>query len=161
MNKGLIQVYCGEGKGKTSSAVGLGVRAAGEGFKVIMIQFLKVCDSGEIVSLKKLEPNIKLFRFEKKKKFYSDMNEEEKEDLKSYIKNALNYAKKVLDTKECDVLILDEILGVLDNKLIIKDELIELLKNKSSDIELIITGKVFPKDMYEFVDRIFTIQEMI
>ena len=65
MEKGLIQVYCGDGKGKTTAAIGQGIRAVGQGMKVIMIQFLKSPSSGEINVIKKLEPDFKVFNFER------------------------------------------------------------------------------------------------
>lgn len=157
MKIGLTQVYCGEGKGKTTAAVGQGIRAIGQGLCVIMIQFLKSRTSGEIETLKRLEPDFKVFRFEKQPKFIFEMTEEEKEDLKSDIKNALNFSRKVLDTRECDVLILDEILGVLQNNIITKEELKQLIHSKSENVELILTGREFPSELYDDVDYISTI----
>ncbi|TCK90617.1 cob(I)yrinic acid a,c-diamide adenosyltransferase [Natranaerovirga hydrolytica] len=159
MKKGLTQVYCGTGKGKTTAAIGQGVRATGHGLKVIMIQFLKGRPTGEVEALKNLEPEFKVFKFEKQKKFFFEMDEEQKADLKSDIKNALNFAKKVLDTKECDVLILDEILGVIENQLFTEDEIINLIENKSDEIELIITGRILPERIKSMADYISTIEE--
>ena len=74
---GLIHIYCGDGKGKTTAAVGLAVRCAGRGNKVLLVQFLKSRDSGELYSLAKL-PDIEVMRGKESKKFTFQMNEEEK-----------------------------------------------------------------------------------
>ena len=65
MDKGLIHVYTGDGKGKTTAAIGLGIRALGNGYKVYMVQFLKSQDTSELKVIEKLEPGFKVFRFEK------------------------------------------------------------------------------------------------
>ena len=82
MEKGLVQVYCGEGKGKTTAAIGLGIRAIGSHLKVIMIQFLKNDDTGECRVLKELEPTFKVFHFEKHRGFTWTLSEEEKSELR-------------------------------------------------------------------------------
>ena len=79
--KGLIQIYCGPGKGKTSVAIGQAVRAVGHGKRAIVIQFLKGKATTQLDYLSALEPDIRLFRFEKKDKYYEDLTEEEKQEL--------------------------------------------------------------------------------
>ena len=69
MEAGLVQIYCGNGKGKTTAAIGLGVRAIGSNLKIIMIQFLKNNDTGEYATLKSVEPQFKVCNFEKKRVF--------------------------------------------------------------------------------------------
>lgn len=159
MDKGLTQVYCGNGKGKTTAAIGQGIRAVGQDLKVIMIQFLKGRPTGEIEALKRLEPEFKTFRFEKQTKFVFEMDEDEKMDLKSDLKNALNFTKKVFDTRECDMLILDEILGVIENGLLTVDELIQLVKSKPDTMELVMTGRSLDERLVPLVDYISTIEE--
>ena len=106
---GSIQVYYGNGRGKTTAALGLGIRAAGVGKQVIMVQFLKKKHSDTLDFLKKLEPELQIFRFEKAACGYSDLSPKEKQEQMLNIKNALGYSRKVLDTGQCDLLILDEI----------------------------------------------------
>ena len=112
--KGLIQVYCGPGKGKTSVAIGQAIRAVGHGKTAIVIQFLKGRATSEVDYLSVFEPDIKLFRFEKKNKYYEDLTEEERQEENSNIRNGLNYAQNVLVTQECDMLILDDMLGAIE-----------------------------------------------
>lgn len=160
MRMGLIQVYCGQGKGKTTAAIGQGIRAVGSGFKVIMIQFLKGGKTGEMDTLSRLEPDFKLFRFEKKRDFYPLLSEEEKEEVVMEIRNALNFVEKVFETKECDLLILDEILGVVKNNIISDTELLEMLLNKPDEMELVITGRILPDSIKHKVDYISNIQQV-
>lgn len=155
MKKGTIQVICGEGKGKTTAAIGKGVGALTKGETVIMIQFLKGCqDCASLDILKRLEPEMKIFRFEKSDAFFETLSKEQQEEERMNIRNGLNFAKKVLSTGECDMLILDEILGLLDQEIIDSEECIRLLQTKVDEMDLILTGKVFPKEMEPYVDSI-------
>lgn len=158
MKNGLTQVYCGNGKGKTTAAIGLGIRAIGNHMKVIMIQFLKNNDTGECELLKQLEPNFKVFHFEKNRGFTWSLSEEEKNELKQEIGMAIKFAKKVMDTDECDVLILDEILAAVQLGYVSVETLIELVESKSDTMELVLTGRELPEEVAEHVDYISNIQ---
>ena len=145
MDKGMVQVICGEGIGKTSLAVGKGIGALIRQKTVIMIQFLKGNQEAEgLETLKQLEPDMKIFRFEKSSTFFENLSEEEKAEERMNIRNGLNFAKKVLMTGECDLLILDEVLGALDQKIITEEEVKTLLTTRDEEMDLILTGKVFP-----------------
>ena len=133
--KGLIQVYCGPGKGKTSVAIGQAIRAVGHGKTAIVIQFLKGRATSEVDYLSVFEPDIKLFRFEKKNKYYEDLTEEERQEENSNIRNGLNYAKKVLVTQECDMLILDEILGAIEYGIISEEDVENLFRKQKSFLQ--------------------------
>ena len=76
--KGLTQIYCGPGKGKTSVAIGQAIRAVGYGKRAIVIQFLKGRATSRLDYLNAMEPEVRLFRFEKKDKFYEDLTDEER-----------------------------------------------------------------------------------
>ena len=114
MEKGLVKIYCGEGKGKSTSSLGRALVCAGEGKDVFIIQFLKGRQMGALKLLERLEPEIKVFRFEKMDRYYEDLSEEEQKEENINIVNGLNFARKVLTIGECDVLILDEVLGLVD-----------------------------------------------
>ena len=156
--KGLIQVYCGPGKGKTSVAIGQAIRAVGHGKTAIVIQFLKGRATSEVDYLSVFEPDIKLFRFEKKNKYYEDLTEEERQEENSNIRNGLNYAKKVLVTQECDMLILDEILGAIEYGIISEEDLENLFRIKDEETEIIITGNVVSAHLQESVDRVVSLE---
>ena len=140
MDKGHILVFCGEGRGKTSAAVGQGIKAADSGKSVVIIQFLKGNMPGGFDILKKLEPEIKLFSFEKSERPFEDLNDEERREETENIRNGVNFAKKVLSTGGCDLLILDEFLGLFDNDILTLDDFHELLEAKGEDVGIIMTG---------------------
>ncbi|NLP45546.1 MAG: cob(I)yrinic acid a,c-diamide adenosyltransferase [Epulopiscium sp.] len=158
LDKGLIQIYCGNGKGKTTAAIGQGIRAVGQGLKVIMIQFLKSTSTGEVIALKQLEPHFKVFCFEKERDFFWNLKEDQKKELQNEIYNGMNFAKKVLDVRECDILILDEILGVLENQLVDEEEILTLIEHKPEDMELILTGRTITSCIAEKSHYISTIE---
>ena len=157
MSKGNIRIYCGEGKGKTASALGYAIRSASQGKSVIIIQFLKGKNEDEISFIRRLEPEIKFFRFEKSEGDYEQLSEDEKKEECMNIKNGFHFAKKVMVTGECSVLILDEFLGLLDNKMISKEELVSMMEAKSEDMELVFTGRTIDATLYGYADEIYRI----
>lgn len=157
-NEGLVQIYCGPGKGKTSVAIGQAIRAVGHGKTAIVIQCLKGRATSELDYLSVLEPNVRLFRFEKKDKYYEDLTDEEKQEENCNIRNGLNYARKVLVTQECDMLILDEILGAVEFGIITEEEAEELIRTKDEETELILTGNVVPDRLREAADRVVSLE---
>ncbi|MDD3185831.1 MAG: cob(I)yrinic acid a,c-diamide adenosyltransferase [Anaerostipes sp.] len=155
---GQVKVYYGQGKGKTSSAIGLCLRAAGQGKEAIIVQFLKGKDTEEIGFIRRLEPEVQLFSFEKYDKYYMDLSQEQKEEQEHFIRNGLNYAKKVIDTRQCDVLVLDEVLGLLDLGLLKEEELLSLLEGMDEDMEVILTGQFLPDFIKDWANSIYCIQ---
>ncbi len=158
MSKRIVQVYHGTGKGKTSAAVGQCIRAASRGQSVIIIQFLKGKDAQEYSFLKKLEPDIKLFCFEKENESYMLLPEEKQNDEKKNIINGLNFAKKVIDTHECDVVVLDEILGLIDVGIITVEDIIRLIEAREDYVRLVLTGQHLPDELMPYVDVVSRIE---
>ncbi|KPU27084.1 cob(I)yrinic acid a c-diamide adenosyltransferase [Caloranaerobacter sp. TR13] len=154
MDKGLIQVYTGDGKGKTTAALGLGLRAVGYGYKVKMIQFLKGRDSGELFSTKNFNGDFEIYRFDKSKKFFWNMNEAEKEELKKKISNAFEFIEEIIKKNDCDILILDEIMGVISNKLVSIDRVLHILDIKPENMEIILTGRNVPEAILDRADLV-------
>lgn len=158
MNKKIVQVYCGTGKGKTTAAVGQCIRAASMGCEVIIIQFLKGKDAEEFSFLTKLEPDIKLFRFEKEQDFYLNLTEEQQSEEKQNILNGFNFARKVIETGGCDVLVLDEVLGLIELGIITTEDLIKLIQIRDDYVKLVMTGTNLPQELTEYVDLISEIR---
>ena len=156
MEKGLVQVYGGAGHGKSAIALGRAIQVAGAGRDVVIINFLKGCQNEEI--LKRLEPEIKIFRFEKSEEEFAHLSEERKQDEICNIKNGLNFAKKVLTTGECGLLILDEVLGLIDNGIITIEDLSHILEARSEDVDIILTGIQLNDDVCQLADEIFNIE---
>lgn len=154
MGKRIVQVFYGPGKGKTSAAVGQCIRAASLGQSVIIIQFLKGKYAEEFNFLERLEPDIKLFRFEKSEESYDLLLPSQQKEEKQNILNGFNFAKKVIDTGECDVLVLDEVLGLLDIGLIEVSDIIKLIELRDDYTRLVLTGRNLPEELREYVNII-------
>lgn len=160
LKKGQIQVYTGDGKGKTTAALGQGLRSCGRGLQVYMVQFLKGSDTGELHSIEKLQPLFNIFRFERKRGFFWQLNDQEKQELKEDIDKGFEFIKKVMVNNECDILIIDELLGVLGNKLLKVDEVVEALKHKPDTMEVIITGRNAPQEIINIADLVTEMKEI-
>lgn len=152
MSQSIVQVYYGTGKGKTSAAVGQCIRAAGVGQSVIIIQFLKGNDAEEFSFLKRLEPDIKLFRFEKEEESYDKLLDSKKKEERQNILNGFNFAKKVIDTGECDVLVLDEVLGLIDLEIVSVEDIISLITLRDDFSKIVLTGRNLPEELEPYVD---------
>lgn len=156
--KGLVHIYTGDGKGKTTAALGLGVRACGRGLKVLMVQFLKGTPTGEMYSLKALEPGFILYRGTETKKFVWEMNEAEKAQTAADQRSILNHAFQTAYEGGCNLLILDEILGAISAGMIEEKEVIDFVKNKPENIELVLTGRGASSELIELADYVSEIR---
>ena len=160
LQNGMIQVYTGNGKGKTTAAIGQGIRAYGNGLKIVMIQFLKSNETGELNVLRELGDNFKLVRLEKKRGFVWNLNNEEIEVLKKEVIEEYNYARDILRNDLCDVLILDEIMGALKNNFLTEENVLELLKLKKNNVEIILTGREVPEKILNHADLVTEMKEI-
>lgn len=157
MREGHVYVYYGEGKGKTPLVVGQGVRAIGEDLGVVLIQFLDFHNSREYIPLQKLEPDFRTFRFEKVRPIACRTDEMVKREMQSEIKNAFNFARKIIETGECDMLILDGILQAVEIGYIESTALADMLEKKPSYMDVIVTGTNLDDVIAEQADYIFHI----
>ncbi len=157
MKKGYVQVYTGDGKGKTTAALGLGLRAAGRGFKVIMFQFLKGAYSGELDSTPLLGGSFTIIRLGETKKFFSTLNEQERKELREKLQEELKQVEAILKSEDCDILILDEIMAAVHGELITVDQVCELIEARPGGMELVLTGRRAPQAV---IDRADLVSEM-
>jgi len=151
MEHGLIQVYTGNGKGKTTAALGLALRAVGHGMKVLMVQFMKGDPSGELESSKRLSPDLTLKQIGRKT-FISKSNPDPK-DLQ-LAQEGFSLAKKAVQNKEYDIVILDEINVAIDYGLISVKDLLQLMDSKPETVELILTGRNAKREILERADLV-------
>lgn len=153
MDKGYVQIYTGDGKGKTTAALGLGLRATGRGFKVLMIQFLKGAFSGEHESVKRLD-GFTILPIGGIDKFTWQLNEQETKELKDNIQ--ANFAKIIeeLDKASLDILILDEVMAAISCGFIEVEQICEIIDNKPEGMEIILTGRNAPKELTDRADLI-------
>lgn len=150
---GLIHIYCGDGKGKTTAAVGLAVRCAGRGNKVLLVQFLKSRDSGELYWLAKL-PDIEVMRGKESKKFTFQMNEEEKHALLIEHNKMFEQVLAKIKNGGYSLLILDEVIGALNAKVFEMPKLIEFLRHKPENLEVVLTGRNPAPELVEIADYV-------
>ena len=157
MQKGYTQIYTGNGKGKTTAALGLITRAVGSNFKIFLCQFLKGRDYGELYTLKKFETvtHERYGRgvFIKNKEFVTD------ED-KKLMREGYESLKNALLSGEYDIVIADEILGTLRYDLISVDEIKFLIENKPKTTELVLTGRNAPDELIEMADLVTEMKEV-
>ena len=153
----MIHIYTGDGRGKSPAAIGRAVQEAVQGRTVVIIQFLKGKFPENSSFLKKMEPEIKLFRFEKSEENYQELSgEKQKEECRNVL-NGMNYARKVLATGECDLLILDEVLGLIENGIIAVEDLTRLLEGRGST-DIILTGISLSDDICFLADEVSKIE---
>jgi cob(I)alamin adenosyltransferase len=157
LEQGLVQVYTGNGKGKTSAAFGLALRAIGRGLKVYVVQFIKGgFDYGELYVVDRL-PNLKLKAFGRGE--FVTETPPGKEDVE-LAQEALAFAEQVVKNGEYDIVILDEVNVALYLKLINLDSILELIKNKPKQVELILTGRYAPSEITETADLVTEMKEV-
>lgn len=158
MKKGMIYIYSGEGHGKSPAAYGRALQTACRGEDVVIIRFLKGRGLSNSEYVKRLEPEIKIFRFEKSDENFRSLSDERKAEEIYNIKNGLNFAKKVMNTDECSLLILDEVLELLDIEIISVEELKNLLLCKPENMDIIMTGATSKDAAYSLADEVTKIE---
>ena len=158
--KGLVIVYTGGGKGKTTAALGLALRAIGYNHKVCMIQFIKGSwHYGEMDSAKRLEPELELIAVGKG--FVGIMDDKSpREDHEKIAEEAIKICKEKINSKKFDVLILDEINYAVDLGLIKIEQVIELIKMKPDDLDLVLTGNNARQEIIDLADLVTEMKEI-
>jgi cob(I)alamin adenosyltransferase len=152
MEKGLVQVYTGNGKGKTTASLGLALRAAGHGLKTFVIQFMKGnIQYGELESAKKLSPHLTI-RQMGRETFVSKTNPDPM-DIE-WAQKGFALAKEVIASGDYDIVILDEINVAVDYGLIPLSDLLQLIDSKPATVELILTGRNAKPEIIEKADLV-------
>ena len=140
---------------RSPAAFGRAVSMACQGKNVVIIQFLKGRGLEDSEFLRRLEPEIKIFRFEKSDSNFVELSNEQKADEIINIRNGLNFAKKVLCTGGCDLLILDEVLRLIDNGIITVEELKKMLEMRSDEaMDIIMTGAALNDEVFVLADEV-------
>jgi cob(I)alamin adenosyltransferase len=152
LTQGMIQVYTGDGKGKTTCALGLALRAIGHGFKVYMIQFMKGWETGEAQSaVSRLAPEMTLCYFGRHA--LVNLRSPAPEDL-DLIREGWKMARRIIKAGEHDLVILDEINLVLDHNLLPRAEVLAEFKKRPPWVELVLTGRRAPQELIDLADLV-------
>lgn len=155
MEKGYVQIYTGNGKGKTTAALGLTLRAVGGGLKVYIGQFIKHGDFSEIIALQFLGGSVKLEQYGSGFVFGNPTADDTRVARKGFEK-----AEEVIKSGEYDLVILDEAVTAVKSKLIKKRELIKLIEEKPEGVELVLTGRGATKELMKYADLVTEMKEI-
>ena len=154
---GLIHLYCGDGKGKTSAAVGLAVRASGAGKRVIFTQFFKDGSSSEIESLKRL-PGIRTIHAQTVKGFYHAMTPEQRIQAREDYSDL--FRQVTAAAAEADLLILDEIVSACNRGVVPETLVTTFLRSKPTELEVVLTGRDPSLALMELADYITEMRKL-
>ncbi len=158
MEKGLIQVYTGNGKGKTTAALGLALRAVGCGLKVLVLQFMKgSVNYGEQVSAARLAPDLKLVKIGREG--FVSKSHPDPEDVRR-AQEGLSLAREAVASGAYDIVILDEINQAVDFGLIPLTDLLRLIDSKPGTVELVLTGRNARPEVLERADLVTEMGEV-
>jgi cob(I)alamin adenosyltransferase len=156
LKKGFIHVYTGDGKGKTTAAIGLGIRAVGAGLTVYMIQFMKGRRYSELDGLKTV-PHFTVVQFGRDE--FVSKEKPEQIDIDLAFKG-LNHAREIIQQGTYDLVILDEINVALDYKLLSVEDVLSLLREKPEHMELVLTGRYAQPEIIKQADVVSEILEI-
>jgi cob(I)alamin adenosyltransferase len=158
LEQGFTQIYTGNGKGKSTAAIGQAVRSAGFGLKTYIAQFMKEYPYNELISLKHLSEWIDIEQFGGDAFVYKKELPGENELAKA--KTGLQTAKEKMLSGKYDLVILDEAIVAIYFKLILTEELIDFIKLKPKNVELILTGRYCPDELIELADLVTEMKEV-
>ena len=151
--KGLIHIYEGDGKGKTSTSIGLSIRCAGSGESVVFSQFLKDNSSSEVKILEQIE-GIFYVRSDKHFGFFFQMNEEEKEEARIYYRQHFEKAVQSAISNHARLFVMDELMSAYNLGLVDHDRVLDFLRNKPDNMEVVMTGRDPAPELVELADYV-------
>lgn len=157
--KGLLHLYCGDGKGKTTAALGLCLRAAGCGNRVLLVQFLKGGQTGELAALAQI-PQVTVLRGKAGAAFSFRMTEQEKEQTRRIHSQNLARAAQLVQAGQVDLLVLDEAAGACNRGLLDLGMLLQLLDSRPEGVEVVITGRNPDEALRQRADYISEIRKV-
>lgn len=153
MKNRLLHIYCGDGKGKTTTATGLAVRAAGSGMRVLFARFLKNEFSGELKILDRI-PEIEVLHLEKSYGFFKTLSEKEQEEVREMYGRLWNTIRGKISTGDYDMLVIDEFMAAYRYGLIPNKEAVQFLKDRPDNLEVVLTGRDPSDELLELADYI-------
>lgn len=159
MTKGYCHLYYGDGKGKTSIINGMTIRALGENLKLKYYRFMKNWPTAELAIFKKLNINIADY-YNSGTKFFWEMNNQEREIVKQEVLEGIKDLKKDVASGEYDMVVIDELFSCLDDEIIDDDVIIDLIKTKHNNTELVFSAHQVEKTMFQYFDLISEVKKI-
>lgn len=159
MNQGLIHIYCGDGKGKTSAAVGLAVRAAGCGKKILFARFLKNEGSGELKTLDAIS-EITVIHMDRSYGFFSTLSEDEKKEVRQMYGGLWRSILEMTAGGVYDILVMDEFMAAYGYGMIPQEEALTFLREKPESLEVVMTGRDPDEKLVELADYVSEIRKV-
>ena len=159
MEQGLIHIYCGDGKGKSTAAAGLAARAAGRGKQVLVARFLKTDDSGEVAALSWI-PGIRLIPCSRTFGFTFQMSDQEKKEAARYYEELFQKAWDQAEQEGFDMLVLDEMMAALSAGFVKEEQLLGRLQNRPEGLEVVMTGRNPSERLVEAADYVSEIRKV-
>ncbi len=159
MARGMIHIYCGDGKGKTTAATGLAVRAAGCGMKVLFARFLKNENSGELRILDSV-PEIEVLHLERSYGFFNTLTDEEKEEVRQMYGQLWELIREKISGGQFQMLVIDEFMAAYRYGLIGREEALDLLTGKPEALELVLTGRDPGPELTALADYVSEIRKV-
>ncbi len=156
MKKGLVHIYTGNGKGKTTAAIGLALRCSGRGYKVGVTSFMKNFDSGEYLT----DVPFDIFRFEGMCGFWNEFSKQEKEIKRAVARNHLDKVFKTAINGKYDMLVLDEIIVAINLGCILEKDVVDFIKNRPYTLEVVLTGANPTDNLIAIADYISEIKSV-
>jgi cob(I)alamin adenosyltransferase len=152
--QGLVQIYTGDGKGKTTAAIGQAIRAAGRGQRVVVIQFLKEGErgTGEDKGISRSMLPIVLKRFGED--MLGTVSDKRRARVAARVAEGFAYAETTLEKRRADMVVLDEVSHIVNLGLTSSEAVIDLIKSKPADIEIVMTGRDMPQALVDAADLV-------
>ena len=157
--KGLLHIYCGDGKGKTTAATGLAIRMAGYGKKVLFARFLKNENSGELKILDQIK-EIEVLHLSRSFGFYNRLSEKEKEEWEKTYKELWQKIRQKVQEEDYDLLVMDEFLHAMRYNLVTEEDILTFLKERPQKLEVVITGRDPSENMIKAADYVSEVKKV-
>lgn len=158
LGKGYVQVYTGNCKGKTTAALGLAFRAMGRGLKTYIGQFMKGQQYGELDAAKLVKPHITIEQYGKKG-FIHVKDPPEEEDV-SMAQQGLSRARRAMLSGSYDIVVFDEIITAHHFHLVSLEDMLEIIRTKPDNVEVVLTGRYAPKELIDAADLVTEMLEV-
>lgn len=157
--RGMIHIYCGDGKGKTTAATGLAVRAAGAGMQVLFARFLKNENSGELRILDQI-PEIEVLHLEKSYGFYRTLSDSDKAKMTAMYRKLWQNIEEKITSGAYDMLVTDELMAAYNYGILEQESVHRFLENKPEKLEIVMTGRNPSERLMELSDYISEIKKV-